>query len=83
MRSIHFCLSYNQTAPGVADKFLKDIRDAVEVLMSDPDSETTGVVRTAKTLIFYLKYKRVLIRYAIFHSRLQFMAPRKQCQIDQ
>ncbi|XP_021946459.1 sphingosine-1-phosphate lyase [Folsomia candida] len=41
--SIHFCLSYNQTAPGVADKFLKDIRDAVEVLMSDPDSETTGV----------------------------------------
>lgn len=35
------------TKEGVADQFLKDVRECLEALLNSPDAEAGGMVRTA------------------------------------
>nr|XP_056706485.1 sphingosine-1-phosphate lyase 1 [Euleptes europaea] len=41
--SIHIALTLLHTKPGVAEQFLKDIRESVSEIMKDPKAKTTGV----------------------------------------
>eukprot|EP00794_Sanderia_malayensis_P016658 gene16658-18348_t len=40
---IHFCCTMQHTAPGVPEKFVKDVKMTVAELMKDPNAKTTGV----------------------------------------
>jgi len=40
--SIHFCLTYCQTAPGVADRFINDVKELTAEIMKDPGQPSTG-----------------------------------------
>lgn len=42
--SIHFCLTYCQTEPGVAERFVKDVETTVAEIMKDPNAPSTGQV---------------------------------------
>ncbi|CAL1578378.1 unnamed protein product [Knipowitschia caucasica] len=41
--SIHICCTVLHTQPGVADRFVKDVKDAVDVIMQNPNEKTTGM----------------------------------------
>lgn len=41
--SIHICCTVLHTQPGVADAFVKDVTDAVAVIMKNPNEKTTGM----------------------------------------
>lgn len=41
--SIHICCTVLHTQPGIADSFVKDVRDAVAVIMKNPNEKTTGM----------------------------------------
>ncbi|KAK7901692.1 hypothetical protein WMY93_018461 [Mugilogobius chulae] len=41
--SIHICCTVLHTQPGVADQFVKDVKDAVAVIMKNPKEKTTGM----------------------------------------
>ncbi|XP_054838336.1 sphingosine-1-phosphate lyase 1 [Eublepharis macularius] len=41
--SIHISLTLLHTKPGVAERFVKDIQEAVSEIMKDPKAKTTGV----------------------------------------
>uniref|UniRef100_A0A8C6SDD2 sphinganine-1-phosphate aldolase n=1 Tax=Neogobius melanostomus TaxID=47308 RepID=A0A8C6SDD2_9GOBI len=41
--SIHICCTVLHTQPGVVDQFVKDVRDAVAVIMKNPNEKTTGM----------------------------------------
>ncbi|XP_044159022.1 sphingosine-1-phosphate lyase 1 [Bufo gargarizans] len=41
--SIHICLTLLHTKPGVAQLFVKDVRDSLSVIMEDPGAKATGV----------------------------------------
>ncbi|KAJ0004981.1 hypothetical protein NQD34_011195 [Periophthalmus magnuspinnatus] len=41
--SIHICCTVLHTQPGVADHFVKDVREAVAVIMKNPKEKTTGM----------------------------------------
>jgi hypothetical protein len=42
--SIHFCITYCQTEPGVADRFVQDVKDTVRTIMKDPGQPSSGAV---------------------------------------
>lgn len=44
--SIHLCITQLHTKSGVAEQFLKDVRDSVEDIMKDLNAKTTGMVRS-------------------------------------
>ncbi|XP_075697803.1 sphingosine-1-phosphate lyase 1 [Rhinoderma darwinii] len=41
--SIHICLTLLHTKPGVAQLFVKDVRESLSEIMKDPRAKTTGV----------------------------------------
>ncbi|XP_066456571.1 sphingosine-1-phosphate lyase 1 [Eleutherodactylus coqui] len=41
--SIHICLTLLHTKPGVAQLFVKDIKDSLLIIMKDPGAKTTGM----------------------------------------
>ncbi|XP_072293255.1 sphingosine-1-phosphate lyase 1 isoform X2 [Eucyclogobius newberryi] len=41
--SIHICCTVLHTQPGVADRFVTDVMDAVAVIMKNPKEKTTGM----------------------------------------
>ncbi|KAE8591234.1 hypothetical protein XENTR_v10018357 [Xenopus tropicalis] len=41
--SIHICLTLLHTKSGVAQQFVKDVKESVEVIMQDPGAKTTGL----------------------------------------
>ncbi|NXD14653.1 SGPL1 lyase, partial [Nothocercus nigrocapillus] len=41
--SIHLCITQLHTRPGVADRFLRDVKDSVEEIMKDVHAKTTGM----------------------------------------
>lgn len=43
--SIHLCITQLHTKPGVAEQFLKDVKDSIEDIMKDLTAKTTGMVR--------------------------------------
>ncbi|CAL8106418.1 unnamed protein product [Orchesella dallaii] len=43
--SIHFCLTYCQTAPGVAERFVKDVKELTAEIMKNPGAPSSGAVR--------------------------------------
>lgn len=43
--SIHLCITQLHTKPGVAEQFLKDVKDGIEDIMKDLNAKTTGMVR--------------------------------------
>ncbi|ETE63813.1 Sphingosine-1-phosphate lyase 1 [Ophiophagus hannah] len=42
-RSIHFCVTLLQTEPGVAEQFLKNVRECVSEIMKNPKEKTSGM----------------------------------------
>lgn len=40
--SIHICITDMHTAPGVADRFITDVRSAVAEIMKDPKEPVSG-----------------------------------------
>lgn len=42
--SIHICVTYLQTKEGVADLFVKDVRECCAKLLKEPHSQTEGMV---------------------------------------
>jgi len=43
--SIHLCITQLHTKSGVAEQFLKDVKDSIEEIMKDLNAKTTGMVR--------------------------------------
>ncbi|XP_041125408.1 sphingosine-1-phosphate lyase 1 isoform X1 [Polyodon spathula] len=41
--SIHICVTLLHTKPGVAEQFIRDMKDSVAVLMKSPKDKTTGM----------------------------------------
>ncbi|XP_031434819.1 sphingosine-1-phosphate lyase 1 isoform X2 [Clupea harengus] len=41
--SIHICVTVLHTQPGVADEFISDVREQVDVIMKNPKEKTTGM----------------------------------------
>ncbi|NXA47960.1 SGPL1 lyase, partial [Nothocercus julius] len=41
--SIHLCITQLHTQPGVADRFLRDVRDSIEEIVKDVHAKTTGM----------------------------------------
>ncbi|XP_053548006.1 sphingosine-1-phosphate lyase 1 [Bombina bombina] len=41
--SIHICLTLLHTKPGVAQEFVKDVKESVTEIMKDPGAKTTGM----------------------------------------
>ncbi|KAF2988032.1 hypothetical protein EK904_011257, partial [Melospiza melodia maxima] len=41
--SIHLCITQLHTKPGVAEQFLKDVRDSIQDIMKDLNAKTTGM----------------------------------------
>lgn len=46
LHSIHICVTVLHTQPGVADQFIRDVREQVEIIMKNPKEKTTGMVRS-------------------------------------
>ena len=42
--SIHICCTLTHTKEGVADRFLNDVKQSMEEIMANPDSEIGGMV---------------------------------------
>ena len=42
--SIHFCVTYLNTQAGVAELFLKDVKECCAKLLNDPQAKTEGMV---------------------------------------
>ena len=42
--SIHICCTVLHTKEGVAEKFVKDVREQVAIIMKNPKEKTTGMV---------------------------------------
>ncbi len=43
--AVHICLTHRHTQPGLAEKFLQDLKTAVDQVKANPDKETDGVGR--------------------------------------
>jgi glutamate/tyrosine decarboxylase-like PLP-dependent enzyme len=43
--AVHLCLTHRHTQPGLAEKFLQDLKLAVDQVKANPDKETDGVGR--------------------------------------
>lgn len=56
--SIHICCTVLHTQKGVADQFIRDVREQVAIIMKNPKEKTTGMVSwlCLHTLHSYTKY---------------------------
>lgn len=43
-QSIHICCTVLHTKPGVADQFVRDVKEQVAIIMKNPKEKTTGMV---------------------------------------
>ena len=43
--AVHICLTHRHSQPGLAEKFIQDLKSAVEHVKANPDKETDGVGR--------------------------------------
>jgi len=43
--AVHICLTHRHTQPGLAEKFIEDLKSAVKYVKEHPDKETEGVGR--------------------------------------
>jgi hypothetical protein len=43
--AVHICLTHRHSQPGLANKFIQDLKSAVEHVKANPDKETDGVGR--------------------------------------
>ena len=43
--AVHLCLTHRHTQPGLAEKFIQDLKSAVDQVKANPDKETDGVGR--------------------------------------
>jgi len=43
--AVHICLTHRHSQPGLAEKFLQDLKSAVDHVKANPDKETDGVGR--------------------------------------
>ena len=43
--AVHICLTHRHTQPGLAEKFLQDLKSAIDQVKANPDKETDGVGR--------------------------------------
>ena len=50
--SIHLCVTLVHTKPGVADRFVKDVRECTAEIMSDPKADATGQVSCALCVMY-------------------------------
>ncbi|PFX17489.1 Sphingosine-1-phosphate lyase 1 [Stylophora pistillata] len=41
--SIHICVTYLNTQPGVADQFIKDVRECTAAILKDPSAKSSGM----------------------------------------
>lgn len=42
--SIHICCTVLHTQPGVADQFIRDVKEQVGIILKNPKEKTTGMV---------------------------------------
>ena len=45
--SVHLCVTLVHTKPGIADRFINDIKEAVTEIMKTPDADCSGQVNDA------------------------------------
>ena len=50
--SIHICVTYLNTQAGVADLFVKDVRECTAEILKDSSVKTSGMVRQFFTFPF-------------------------------
>ena len=55
--SIHLCCTLIHTRQGVADRFIKDVRDSVAEIMKEPKAKCGGAVSTLITIVICQKKK--------------------------
>lgn len=70
--SIHICVTVLHTQQGVADRFIRDVKEQVAIIMKNPKEKTTGkvcqqkvcVLKTNKQILSNreLKCKNLIIR---------------------
>ena len=51
--SIHICVTYLNTQEGVADLFVKDVRECTAEILKDPVVKTSGMVRDLPQLFTF------------------------------
>lgn len=51
--SIHFCLTYRQTEPGIADRFINDVTELTKEIMKNPGTPSTGAVSLPNLIVYY------------------------------
>lgn len=61
---IHLCVTQVHTQPGVADEFLKDVREILAEILKNPGVQVEGMV-SAGYHIFHFFFKSVRIRESI------------------
>lgn len=71
--SIHLCVTHLHTKPGVADKFLTDVRNSLDEILKNPEKPVEGKV----------KEKCYFVHIKCTFSRWHFMAWLKVYLIDQ
>jgi hypothetical protein len=49
------------TEPGVADQFIKDVKESAEKILKSPQKKTTGGVSILKVLMARISHNRFLI----------------------
>uniref|UniRef100_A0A8C2X874 sphinganine-1-phosphate aldolase n=1 Tax=Cyclopterus lumpus TaxID=8103 RepID=A0A8C2X874_CYCLU len=52
--SIHICCTVLHTKSGVADQFVRDVKEQVAIIMKNPKEKTTGMVRMSMRKAFYI-----------------------------
>lgn len=57
--SIHLCITQLHTKSGVAEQFLKDVKDSIEDIMNNLNAKTTGMVRIQNLIGVFVQGERV------------------------
>lgn len=52
--SIHICVTVLHTQQGVADRFVRDVKEQVAIIMKNPKEKTTGKVSCFSQLAFMM-----------------------------
>ena len=56
---MHICCTMQHTQPGVAEKFVADVKAEVAELMKNPTGPTTGVVRNLTNILFMIFFNSI------------------------
>ena len=51
--SIHICCTVLHTQKGVADQFIREVREQVAIIMKNPKEKTTGMVSWLRLLCIH------------------------------